>query len=383
MKLIHTSDLHIGKIVNEFSMLKDQEYILKQIADIVKEEKADALIIAGDVYDRNIPPSEAVSLFDHFVSELIKEGIAVLLISGNHDSPERLSFASSILEKKGLYIAGVYNGTVKTVTLTDEYGDAKIHLIPYIKPPIVKHLLEKDEIVTFESSMKAIIDTIDLKDERNILVTHYFITNLGIEPECSDSESRLSVGGTDNIDASLFDDFDYVALGHIHGPQRIGRDTIRYAGSPLKYSFSEVFHNKSVTVVELREKGDTNIRMREMKPLHDLRKIKGKLEELMSKEVYSMADTKDYLQVTLTNREELIDPIGTLRSVYPNIMQLILEKNIRKQDLFTTKIDHMKSKSTLEIYREFYESVTEHEFDEERSMVMTTLIDDIEGGGLL
>lgn len=384
MKLIHTSDLHIGKMVNEFSMLKDQEFVLKQMIDIAKEERADALLIAGDIYDRNIPPSDAVAIFDQFVSELIKEGILVLLISGNHDSPERLSFASRILEKKGFYIAGVYDGTVKNVTLTDEYGKLNIHLIPYVKPPITKHLLEKEEIVTYENSVKAILDTIPLdKNERNILITHYFITNLGIEPECSDSETRISVGGTDNIDVSLFDDFDYVALGHIHGPQRIGRETVRYAGSPLKYSFSEVFHKKSVTVLEIKEKGDINIRMREIKPLHDLRKIKGQLEDLMSKEVYSMADTMDYLQVTLTNQEELVDPIGTLRSIYPNVMQLILEKNIRTQDSTTTKIDHMKSKSTLEIYKEFYESVTEREFDMERNLVMTMAIDDIEGGGLL
>lgn len=384
MKLIHTSDLHIGKMVNEFSMLKDQEFVLKQMIDIAKEERADALLIAGDIYDRNIPPSDAVAIFDQFVSELIKEGILVLLISGNHDSPERLSFASSILEKKGFYIAGVYDGTVKSVTLTDEYGKLNMHLIPYVKPPITKHLLENDEIVTYENSVKAILDTIPLdKKERNILVTHYFITNLGIEPECSDSETRISVGGTDNIDVSLFDDFDYVALGHIHGPQRIGRETVRYAGSPLKYSFSEVFHKKSLTVLEIKEKGDINISMREIKPLHDVRKIKGQLEDLMSKEVYSMADTMDYLQVTLTNQEELVDPIGTLRSIYPNVMQLILEKNIRAQDSTTTKIDHMKSKSTLEIYKEFYESVTERDFDMERNLVMTMAIDDIEGGGLL
>ncbi|ROR31388.1 exodeoxyribonuclease I subunit D [Mobilisporobacter senegalensis] len=384
MKLIHTSDLHIGKVINEFSMLKDQEYALKQIARIAKEEKADGLIIAGDVYDRNIPPSEAVAIFDQFVSELIKEGIPILLISGNHDSPERLSFASSILEKKNFYIAGVFDGTVKCASFHDEYGEINIYLVPYLKPPVVKHILEKEEMVSYEDSVRAILNTIDLnKSKRNLLVTHYFVTNLGEEPELSDSETRISVGGTDNIDVSLFDGFDYVALGHIHGPQKIGRDTVRYAGSPLKYSFSEVFHKKSVTVIELKEKGNVELRTREIKPLHDLRKVKGKLEELMSKEVYSMADTGDYLQVTLTNQEELIDPIGTLRSVYPNVMQLILEKNIKKNDMITTKTEHIKNKSTLEIYREFYESVTEQEFDEERKAVMTSLIDDIEGGGLL
>lgn len=381
MKLIHTSDLHIGKMVNEFSMLKDQEYVLKQIADIAILEKADALIIAGDIYDRNIPPSEAVTLFDQFVSGLIKEGIPVLCVSGNHDSPERLSFASSILEKKNLHIAGVFDGDVKSVPFCDEYGEVCIYLLPFVKPPVVKHLLENENIRSYEDSVREILNRIDLdKDKRNILVTHYFITNMGVEPEISDSETKISVGGTDNVDVSLFDEFDYVALGHIHGPQKIKRDTIRYAGSPLKYSFSETFHKKSVTILELKEKKEVEIRTKELKPLHDLRKVKGRLEDLMAKEVYQEADPMDYLQVTLTNEEELIDPIGTLRSVYPNVMQLILEKNLRKKDRVNTRIEQIKNKSTLEIYKEFYESVTEQEFDTKREMIMTSLIDEIKGG---
>lgn len=384
MKLIHTADLHIGKMVNGFSMLKDQEYVLEQIVKIAMEEKADALIIAGDIYDRNIPPSEAVVVFDQFVSELIEEGIPVLFVSGNHDSPERLSFARNILAQKNLHIGGIFDGRVECACFHDEYGEVIIHLVPFVKPPVVRHVLGNEKIISFEDSVRGMLDTIDLdKKKRNILVTHYFITNMGALPEISDSETRISVGGTDNVDLSLFDGFDYVALGHIHGPQRIGRDTVRYAGSPLKYSFSEIFHKKSVTVIELNEKENVILRTRELNPLHDLRKVKGKLEDLISKEVSSMADPMDYLQVTLTNEEELIDPIGTLRSVYPNVMQLILEKNLRKKDAVSKKADHIKNKTTLELYKEFYESVTEREFDRQRKEIMISLIDEIKGDGLL
>ena len=384
MKLIHTADLHIGKMVNGFSMLKDQEYVLKQIVEIAMEEKADALIIAGDIYDRNIPPSEAVMVFDQFVSGLIEEGIPVLFVSGNHDSPERLSFARNILAQKNLHIGGIFGGRVECACFHDEYGEVLIHLVPFVKPPVVRHVLGNEKIISYEDSVRGMLDTIDLdKKKRNILVTHYFITNMGTLPEISDSETRISVGGTDNVDLSLFDNFDYVALGHIHGPQRIGRDTVRYAGSPLKYSFSEIFHKKSVTVIELNEKENVILRTRELKPLHDLRKVKGKLEDLISKEVSSMADPMDYLQVTLTNEEELIDPIGTLRSVYPNVMQLILEKNLRKKDAVSKKADHIKNKTTLELYKEFYESVTEREFDRQRKEIMISLIDEIKGDGLL
>lgn len=384
MKLIHTADLHIGKMVNGFSMLKDQEYVLEQIVKIAMEEKADALIIAGDIYDRNIPPSEAVVVFDQFVSGLIEEGIPVLFVSGNHDSPERLSFARNILAQKNLHIGGIFDGRVECACFHDEYGEVIIHLVPFVKPPVVRHVLGNEKIIYFEDSVRGMLDTIDLdKKKRNILVTHYFITNMGALPEISDSETRISVGGTDNVDLSLFDGFDYVALGHIHGPQRIGRDTVRYAGSPLKYSFSEIFHKKSVTVIELNEKENVILRTRELNPLHDLRKVKGKLEDLISKEVSSMADPMDYLQVTLTNEEELIDPIGTLRSVYPNVMQLILEKNLRKKDAVSKKADHIKNKTTLELYKEFYESVTEREFDRQRKEIMISLIDEIKGDGLL
>lgn len=388
MKIVHTADLHIGKMVNEYDLLKDQEYVLNQMIEIAKDEEVDAFVIAGDVYDRSIPPADAVSTFNRFVSRLSELRIPILLVSGNHDSGERLSFASSILDKERFYISGSYDGQVKKVRLQDEYGNINFYLLPYMKPPVVKYYHDTEMIKTYEEAIKVVVDNIGVnEEERNVLVTHYFVTNLGITPECSDSETHISVGGTDNIDVSVFNQFDYVALGHIHGPQKIGREQVRYAGSPLKYSFSEVYHNKSVTIVELGEKkskdeATVRIHTREIEPLHDMRKIKGSLADLISEEVYSLADTEDYLQITLTNQEELVDAIGSLRNIYPNVMQLIFEKNIRGEDGIYTRASNLRHRTTLDIYHEFYEAMTEREFDKERQDIISRLIDGIEGGGL-
>lgn len=383
MKLIHTADLHIGKIVNEFSMLRDQEYMLQQIVAIVIEEKADGLLIAGDIYDRSIPPAEAVAVLDLFLTALIKENIPVMMISGNHDSPERIGFASEILEKKGLYIAGPYMADTKKVTMEDEYGKLNVYLLPFAKPPVVRYMLEGkggQTVSTYEDSVRESIKRMELEhEERNVLVTHHFVTNAGTSPELSGAETGIMVGGVDNVDASVFDNFDYVALGHIHRPQMTKRESIRYAGSPLKYSFSECLHHKSVSVIEIKEKGCIKISTREIKPLHDMRKIKGSLKELMKEEIYSQGNTNDYIHATLTDKEELIDPIGTLRSVYRNVMQLVLEKNIRNDQEMTQSISDIKHKSTLDIYQEFYEGVTTNEFDERRRNIIAKVIEEVEG----
>lgn len=376
MRFVHTADLHIGKFVNEFSMLKDQEYILDQIITILEEEKADALIIAGDVYDRSIPPAEAVALLDRFLSELIQKDIKVFMISGNHDSPERIGFAKDIVEEKGLYIAGTYDGNARVVNLKDDYGTIKIHLLPFIKPAVVKYYLQEEKINDYQNSVQALIQQAGLKkEERNILMTHYFITSGGIQPELSDSESTISVGGVDNVDASVFEGYDYVALGHIHRSQTIGGNHIRYAGSPIKYSFSEVHHKKSVTIIDMKEKGQLDIRVRDLKPLHDMRKIKGNLKELMDEKIQKEADVNDYIQATLTDAKELIDPIGTLRTVYPNTMQVIIEKNIRNEENVVA-FERIKNRSTIEIYKEFYEAVVGQDFDQERYALMKEIIDE-------
>ena len=266
MKFIHTADLHIGKVVNEFSMLEEQKHVLNQILTIVKEEKADGLILAGDIYDRSVPSAEAVVALDQFLREATKLGIQIFMISGNHDSPERIGFARSILEDKGLHIEGMIRGNMNPVAMEDEYGTLNIYMLPFAKPAIIRHLYQDETIVTCEDGVRKIIEESGIDaNNRNLLITHHFVTNTGKPPEQSESESNLLLGGAENVDASVFEAFDYAALGHIHGPQRMGRDTIRYSGSPIKYSFSEVFHKKSVTIVELKDKGDVTLSVRELK----------------------------------------------------------------------------------------------------------------------
>lgn len=382
MKLIHTADLHIGKVINEFTMIEDQKFILNQILDIINEEKADGIIIAGDIYDRSIPSAEAIIIVDDFFSKLVKRNIKIYAISGNHDSAERVSFASSILEGKGLYIAGSFNGQVKKIETTDEWGPINIYLLPFMKPAVMNYYLEDKDLVTYEDCVKKLITGLDMNiTQRNLLVTHYFITNAGKAPEISDSETVISIGGVDNIDASVVEDFDYVALGHIHRSQRIGRDYIRYSGSPIKYSFSEVLHQKAVTIIEFLEKGKIEIKEYKLKPLHEMRKLKGSLIEIMNaSNDCSKREKNDYIQVTLTDTNELMDPISTLRSVYPNTMQIIMEKNQESLEVMELMSKEMKKKSTLEIYKHFYEKVTGNEFDHDREQLMRQIIEEVEGG---
>lgn len=385
MKFLHIADLHIGKIVNEFSMLIDQKYILEQIIQIASEEQVTGVFIAGDIYDRSIPPADAVTMLDWFLSTLIQKKIKVFMVSGNHDSAERIGFAHRILDENGLYIAGEYKGTIKSISLMEGSQRINVHLLPFVKPQTVKyyeeHKAEQDKIVnikTIEEGVITALSHLELNDsECNILVTHHFVTSGTIRPEQSDSEIELSLGGIDDVDVSVFDGFDYVALGHIHRPQRIGRDTIRYAGSPLKYSFSEANQKKSVTIVDIHDTHEIQLSVRKLQPLHDMRKIKGSLKELMKEEVYALADTKDYIQATLTDTEELLDPIGTLRSVYPNIMQIILDKNQKEVEYKEQRYEERKSKSAMELFQEFYEQVTGREFDENKREVMSTIMEEL------
>lgn len=376
MKFIHTADLHIGKIVNEFSLIEDQQFFLKQIIELVEREQADGVMIAGDVYDRSIPSAEAVTLLDGFLSELIGRKIPVFMISGNHDSPERVGFAGRILEKEGLYIASTPQEGAKCITLKP-----KVHmvLLPYVKPGVlgVKTNQEAVEKLLTEASEK--YPELQDEDAIKLLVTHYFVTNGGKTPELSDSETTINVGGLDYVDASVFKGYDYVALGHIHKPQRIGEGQVYYAGTPMKYSFSEASQEKGVNLVHVHTEDAERIRVQRipLQCLHDMRKITGRLEELMNPQVVAAADSEDYIQATLTNEEELIDPMGTLRSVYPNTMQLILKKNEITGG--TVDVSQMqKSKSLLELYEDFYEIVREEKLSSERREIVLQAIRDIE-----
>ena len=368
MRFLHTGDLHIGKIVNDFSMLEDQRHILKQIYEIACSKKVDAIVLAGDIYDRAIPPAEAVVVLNDFLNDMVQAKIPVLMISGNHDSPERVGFADKILEKQGIHIAGVYKEVLKQVTLQDDYGEVTFVLMPFVKPAVVGTKTSAEAVGKMLDSLKA--REAWTAKKRCVLVSHYFVTNNGQEPELSDGETTIHVGGLDNVEVSLFDGFDYVALGHIHKPQRIGEGQVYYAGSSLAYSFSETGQTKYVNLVEVKQKGQVSVEQIALKPLHEMRKIKGKIEELMKPEIVEAADFQDYIQAQLTNEEELIDPIGTLRSVYPNIMQIVLTKNERKEGTeYVSRLEE-KRKSIPELFKGFYEMIRGEEPDEERMNII-------------
>lgn len=364
MKWLHTGDLHIGKIVNDFSMLEEQRHILKQIYELAKEKQVDALLLAGDIYDRAIPPAEAVMVLNDFLNDMTQLKIPVLMISGNHDSPERIGFADEILQNQGIHIAGVYKDRLKKVTLQDKYGEVTFVLMPFVKPATVG---EKSSAEAVGRMLQTLKKEKEWKEgQRYVLVTHYFVTDNGREPELSDAETTIHVGGLDNVEAALFQDFDYVALGHIHKAQRIGNGPVYYAGAPLAYDFSEAGKTKSVNLVEIGEKGQLSVEPIALKPLHEMRKIKGKIEELMQPEVVEAADCEDYIQAELTNDEELIDPIGILRTVYPNIMQIVLSKNERKAGTeYISRLEE-KKKSIPELFAGFYEMIRGEKPDEER-----------------
>lgn len=364
MKFLHTGDLHIGKVLHEFPLLEDQKYILKQIIKIAEDEKTDAVILAGDIYDRSIPPVEAVSLLDEFLTELASKNILVLVISGNHDSGERLSFMSNVLEKQNIFIAGNSTEALQRIEWEKDGEQITFVLFPFVKPAEAG-AKSTDEAVRLILEREGLSGKNNETNHKYVLITHFFVTDAGRTPELSDSESPVHVGGIDNVEASAFSFFDYVALGHIHKPQKIGSGEVYYAGTPLKYSFSETQQEKSVIITEIG-KAEMNVRRVPLKPLRDMRKIKGSMEELMKPEVVSIADSNDYIQATLTGKEELIDPIGTLRSVYPNIMQIVLEKNEQKSGEMGQRAVQISQKSTLELFEEFFELLRGEKMDEAR-----------------
>lgn len=376
MKLIHLSDLHIGKRVNEFSMLDDQKYILDKIINIIDSESPDGVVIAGDVYDKSVPPAEAVQLFDDFLVKLTKRKILSFIISGNHDSAERIAFGSRIMDAQGVHLSPVYDGKIKPITLTDEYGDLNMYLLPFIKPAHVRRYFEDENITTYTDAVRAAVNSMHVDtSKRNILVAHQFVTGA----KTSESE-EISVGGTDNVDASVFEPFDYVALGHIHAPQHISRDTVRYCGTPLKYSFSEEKHEKSVTVIELYEKGSVKIRTIPLVPLRDMRTVKGLYNDVISKTTYEGTNTDDYIRVILTDEEDIYDAIGRLRSVYPNIMKLEYDNRRSRygSEVFLAK--EVQNKSPLDLFSEFYEKRSGSPMSNEQRSYMEKLIEDLREG---
>ncbi len=373
MKFIHLSDLHLGKRVNEFSMMEDQRYILQQMIKIMDEEHPDGVIIAGDVYDKSIPSVEAVELFDTFLSRLAERKLQVFIISGNHDSAERLAFASALIEQSGIHISPVYDGQVAKLEMQDEYGSVGIYLLPFVKPVHVRNAFPEEEIRSYTDAIRVAVEHMSVDTgQRNILVTHQFVTGA----ERSESE-EISVGGSDNVDASVFDVFDYVALGHIHGPQRIGRDTIRYCGTPLKYSFSEVHHHKSVTVVELQQKGTISLRTVDLIPIHDMREIRGTYEELTSRENYEGTAVDDYIHITLTDEEEEPDAMAKLRTIYPNLMKLDYDNKRTRAGVVMGEVDETKHCNPIELLQEFYQLQNNQPMNEAQISFASSLIEKI------
>ena len=367
MKFLHTSDLHIGKTVHEFSMLNEQSHILRQIIDIATAEKVDAVVIAGDVYDRSIPSTDAVNILDDFLTTLIDRKIKVILISGNHDSPERVGFADRILEKQGLFIGSTIDDELKEIVIEDKYGKVNFVLLPFVKPAVVNAGNSQEAVdILLEKSGYG---RDSKKTGRNVLVTHFFVVgSKGEAPELSDSETSVNVGGLEQVSVDSFASFDYVALGHIHKPQKIGNRHCYYTGSPLKYSFSECNQVKSVNIVTLEK--EVSVKLVPVTPIHEMRKIKGRLEELIRPEVVSSAPFEDYIHATLTNDEELIDPIGTLRSIYPNVMQISLQKNEIKSNMRYETNFSVQGRSTMDLFKEFYQIVREEPLDEMREQIV-------------
>ncbi|MCR4944821.1 MAG: exonuclease SbcCD subunit D [Clostridium sp.] len=399
MKIVHTGDWHIGKIVNEFSMIEDQKYVLNDLIKLIKKEEPDVLIIAGDIYDRSIPPVEAVELLNNVFEKILNESnTKILAIAGNHDSAERLSFASNMLEKSGLYIVGNIKEDFKKITINKDNINYNFYLIPYTEPAVLRKKYENKSIKDHNDAMKFLIDKIkeDFDESAvNIAVAHGYVTLNRekaldsddkdkyevAEIEVSDSERPLSIGGTDLIDGKVFENFDYVALGHLHGRQRVGRDNIRYSGSLLKYSFSEVNHKNGVTILEFDENKELTVRQEELKTLRNMRTIKGPIDELIKVSYECKEENGDYIQAILTDEGELIDPIGKLRAVYPNIMLLRKEERNSSIDSNTAASQGYKSKSELELFKEYYERLGDGEFSKEKEEVLSKVIKEVLSGG--
>lgn len=377
MKFLHISDLHIGKRVNEFSMIEEQRYVLKQILNIAEKEHVDGVLIAGDIYDKTVPSAEAVQIFDWFLTELAGKGEKVFAVSGNHDSAERVAFGAQLMSGRGVYLSPVYEGEVSKIALQDTYGEVNVYLLPFLKPATVRHALEKElegELPeSYQEAVSLAVERMEVDDtKRNILVAHQFVTGAG---RCDSEE--VAVGGLDNVDAEVFDRFDYVALGHIHSPQSVKRETVRYCGTPLKYSFSEAEQEKSVTILELKEKGEIILSTVPLKPLHDIRKIRGTYREVMSRDFYQGTDTEDYVQITLTDEEDIPDGLQRLRTVYPNLMRLVYDNNRTRQEQNVEAAEKIEQKSELELFQEFYELQNNQPMSTEQEEFVKQIIEEL------
>lgn len=373
MKFLHLADLHIGKRVNGFSMIDDQRFILNQIVEIAVNKKVDCVIMAGDIYDKPIPPAEAVTLLNEFLEMLAKKEIKVFAISGNHDSAERIGFGAGLMSIGGVYISKPFECVPEKIQIEDEWGKVNVYMLPFIKPALVRHSYPEAEVADYNQAMSVVMENTEVdENERNILVAHQFVRGGSI----CDSE-EFNVGGVDEVAAEHFDKFDYVALGHLHGPQHIDRDTVRYAGSPLKYSFSEEQQDKSVTIIELKEKGEIQIDKETLKPLKDMRTIEGTYLEVTAKSFYEGTNVEDYIHVILKDEEDVPEALGKLRTIYPNIMSLEYDNNRTRSYSGVTEVADVESKSPLELFDQLYEMQNNQELNQEQKQLLEELIEKI------
>lgn len=373
MKFFHLSDLHLGRRIYEFSLLDDQRFILDQILSLVREKRPDGVLLAGDIYDKPVPPAEAVQLFDRFLTGLTGLGAAVFMINGNHDSAQRLAFGAGLMSKSGVYVSPVYDGQVRQIRLTDGYGPVVIYLLPFLRPAAVRHVFDKEDIDNSQKAVAAVLSHMDIDTScRNILVAHQFVTGAG---RCESEE--IPVGGLDSVEAALFDAFDYVALGHLHSPQTVAGERLRYCGTPLKYSFSEADQRKTVTVVELREKGDCSLEELPLTPLRDMRKLRGSYQELTARSFYQEFNREDYIHVTLTDEEDILDGMAKLRVIYPNLMQLEYDNQRTRNRAALQAAEDVEKKSEQELFEEFYRLQNNRPMSEEQRAFVSRLIKEL------
>jgi len=363
LKFFHLSDLHLGRRMYEFSLIDDQKFILEELLCLAAEEHPDAVVIAGDIYDRAVPSAEAVELFDRFLCALAKRRIPVLAISGNHDSPERIAFGADLMTPSGVFLSPVYNGYVEPVLLSDSFGAVNFYLLPFIKPANVRRFYPEEAIESYTDALRCAVEHMNVDPSaRNVLVTHQFVTG-GIR---SDSED-VTVGGTDNVDAAVFDGFDYVALGHLHGAQRIGRETLRYSGTPLKYSFAEKDQIKSITVVKLGAKGNVSVSSLPLTPRRDMREVRGTYDELTLRGNYAGTNTDDYIHAVLTDENDIPNAFSRLQSIYPQLMKLDYDNRRTRTSVVISAEERRRTMTDTELFAEFFEKLNGQKMSAEQS----------------
>ena len=377
MKFFHLSDLHLGRRIYEFSLIDDQKFILEEILSLAEKERPDAVVIAGDIYDRAVPSAEAVELFDSFLTELAGRHIPVLAISGNHDSPERIAFGADLMTPSGVFLSPVYNGYVEPVSLSDSFGAVNFYLLPFIKPANVRRFYPEEAIESYTDALRCAVEHMNVDPSaRNVLITHQFVTG-GVR---SDSED-VAVGGTDNVDAAVFDRFDYVALGHLHGAQKIARETLRYSGTPLKYSFSEKDQTKAVTVVELGEKGSVSVSSLPLAPRRDMREIRGTYAELTLRDNYAGTNTEDYIHAVLTDENDLPNALARLRSIYPNLMKLDYDNRRTRTSAVIAAQERCRTMTEAELFAELYEKQNGQRMSAEQGAYADAVFAELREGG--